>query len=123
MILAAPLSTKSRHTVDFDYRDEYVLMAAHNQSHPDIHKMAILADVAPYSREYHNARQRVVQQAQGDTELEIEYEKIRLGLSVLPDTKHLARPRRKRSPLLTGLPSLTAPPLPRSTGRPCSPFQ
>jgi hypothetical protein len=38
--------------------------------------MAILADVAPYSREYHNVRQRIAQQAQGDTELEIEYEKI-----------------------------------------------
>jgi hypothetical protein len=38
--------------------------------------MAILADVAPYSREYHNIRQRVAQQAKGDTKLEIEYEKI-----------------------------------------------
>ena len=38
--------------------------------------MAILADVAPYSREYHNIRQRVAQEAKGDTELEIEYEKI-----------------------------------------------
>ena len=35
-----------------------------------------LADVAPYSREYHSARQRVAQQARGDIELEIEYEKI-----------------------------------------------
>jgi hypothetical protein len=32
--------------------------------------------VAPYSREYHNVRQRVAQQAKGDTELEIEYEKV-----------------------------------------------
>jgi hypothetical protein len=46
------------------------------EDYPDIHKMAILADVAPYSREYHNVRQRVAQQAKGDTELEIEYEKI-----------------------------------------------
>jgi len=46
------------------------------EDYPDIHKMAILADVAPYSREYHNIRQRVAQQAKGDTELEIEYEKI-----------------------------------------------
>ena len=38
--------------------------------------MAILADVAPYSREYNTYRQRVGKQAQGDTELEIEYEKI-----------------------------------------------
>jgi hypothetical protein len=26
------------------------------EDYPDIHKMAILADVAPYSREYHNTR-------------------------------------------------------------------
>jgi hypothetical protein len=38
--------------------------------------MAILADVAPYSREYHTLRQRVGKLAQGDTELEIEYERI-----------------------------------------------
>jgi hypothetical protein len=38
--------------------------------------MAILADVAPYSREYHTYRQKVGSQAQGNTELEIEYEKI-----------------------------------------------
>jgi hypothetical protein len=46
------------------------------EDYPDIHKMAILADVAPYSREYHNFRQRVAQQVKSDTELEIEYEKI-----------------------------------------------
>jgi len=38
--------------------------------------MAILADVAPYSREYHTYRQKIGKQAQGNTELEIEYEKI-----------------------------------------------
>ena len=38
--------------------------------------MAILADVAPYSREYHTFRQKVGKQAQDNTELEIEYEKI-----------------------------------------------
>ena len=38
--------------------------------------MAILADVAPYSREYQTYRQKVGKQAQGNTELEIEYEKI-----------------------------------------------
>ncbi len=38
--------------------------------------MAILADVAPYSREYNTFRQIVGKQAQGNTELEIEYEKI-----------------------------------------------
>jgi hypothetical protein len=46
------------------------------EDYPDIHKMAILADVAPYSREYNTFRQRVGKQAQGNTELEIEYEKI-----------------------------------------------
>jgi hypothetical protein len=46
------------------------------EDYPDIHKMAILADVAPYSREYHTFRQVVGKQAQGNTELEIEYEKI-----------------------------------------------
>jgi hypothetical protein len=45
------------------------------EDYPDIHKMSILADVAPYSREYHTFRQKVGQEAQGNTELEIEYEK------------------------------------------------
>ena len=35
------------------------------EDYPDIHKMAILADVAPYSREYHTYRQKVGSQAQG----------------------------------------------------------
>jgi hypothetical protein len=43
---------------------------------PNIHKMAILADVAPYSREYNTYRQIVGKEAQNNTELEIEYEKI-----------------------------------------------
>jgi len=46
------------------------------EDYPDIHKMAILADVAPYSAEYHTYRSRVGKEAQGNTELEIEYEKI-----------------------------------------------
>jgi hypothetical protein len=46
------------------------------EDYPDIHKMAILADVAPYSREYNTYRQRVGRQAQDSTELEIKYEKI-----------------------------------------------
>ena len=36
----------------------------------------ISADVAPYSREYNTFRQIVGKQAQGNTELEIEYERI-----------------------------------------------
>jgi hypothetical protein len=46
------------------------------EDYPDIHKLAILADVAPYSREYNTFRQKVGKEAQGNTELEIEYEKI-----------------------------------------------
>ena len=42
----------------------------------DIHKIAILADVAPYSKEYNIFRQKIGKEAQGNTELEIEYEKI-----------------------------------------------
>jgi hypothetical protein len=46
------------------------------EDYPDIHKLAILADVAPYSCEYNTYRQKIGRQAQGNTELEIEYEKI-----------------------------------------------
>lgn len=46
------------------------------EGYRDIHKMAILADVAPYSREYNTYRQIVGKEAEGNTELEIEYEKI-----------------------------------------------
>jgi hypothetical protein len=46
------------------------------EDYPEINKMAILADVAPYSREYNNTRLKVASQARGNTELEIEYEKI-----------------------------------------------
>jgi hypothetical protein len=38
--------------------------------------LAMLADVAPYSREYNTCRQKIGRQAQGNTELEIEYEMI-----------------------------------------------
>jgi hypothetical protein len=47
-----------------------------SEDYPDINKLAILADVAPYSREYNTYRLKVGKQAQGNTELEIEYEKI-----------------------------------------------
>jgi hypothetical protein len=46
------------------------------EDYPDINKMAILADVAPYSREYNTYRLKVGKQAQDSTELQIEYEKI-----------------------------------------------
>lgn len=46
------------------------------EDYPSIHKMAILADVAPYSREYNTYRQIVGKEAETNTELEIEYQKI-----------------------------------------------
>ena len=66
------------------------------EDYPDIHKMAILADVAPYSREYHTYRQMVGKQAQGNTDLEIEYEKI---LTRVKKTRsfHPAEPKRPRA--------------------------
>ena len=48
----------------------------HPEDYPDINKLAILADVAPYSREYNNFRLKVGKQSQSNTELQIEYEKI-----------------------------------------------
>jgi hypothetical protein len=44
--------------------------------YPDIHKLAILADVAPYSREYNIFRSKVGADSTDNTELRIEYEKI-----------------------------------------------
>lgn len=46
------------------------------EDYPDINKLAILADVAPYSREYNIFRQKVAKEAADNTELQIEYEKI-----------------------------------------------
>ena len=46
------------------------------EDYPDINKLAILADVAPYSREFHTFRQKVATEAQDDTELQIEYERV-----------------------------------------------
>jgi len=95
------------------------------EDYPDINKMAILADVAPYSREYNTYRLKVGKQAQGNTELQIEYEKIlervrqtkesviRMddrrspGVAVLPDHKNSAHARAKAWPSrfwLAGLP-------------------
>src|ERR1700751_3931285 len=62
------------------------LRGVNPEDYPDIHKLAILADVAPYSREYNTFRQKVGKQAQGNTELQIEYERI------------LERVRKTRSP-------------------------
>ena len=46
------------------------------EDYPDIHKLRILSDVAPYSREYNLFRQRLSSQARNDTGLEIELDKI-----------------------------------------------
>lgn len=46
------------------------------EDYPDIHKLRILADVAPYSREYNTFRQKVAGEARYDTGLEIELDKI-----------------------------------------------
>jgi hypothetical protein len=46
------------------------------EDYPDIYKMSILADVAPYSREYNSVRQSVLGAGKDDTALRIEYDKI-----------------------------------------------
>ena len=46
------------------------------RDYPDINKLAILADVAPYSREYNIFRSKVGADSANNTELRIEYEKI-----------------------------------------------
>ena len=46
------------------------------EDYPDIHKMSILGDIAPYSREYNTFRQKVGKESQGNTALEIEYQRI-----------------------------------------------
>ena len=46
------------------------------EDYPDINKLAILADVAPYSREYNTYRQKLGSEIGDNNELRIEYEKI-----------------------------------------------
>ena len=46
------------------------------EDYPDINKLAILGDVAPYSREYNIFRSKVGADSADNTELRIEYEKI-----------------------------------------------
>lgn len=46
------------------------------ENYPDIHKLRILSDVAPYSREYNIFRQKVASEARGDTATQIELDKI-----------------------------------------------
>lgn len=52
------------------------LKGVNPEDYPDIHKLRILSDVAPYSREYNMYRQRVASQARNDTGLQIELDKI-----------------------------------------------
>lgn len=79
------------------------------RGYPDINKLAILGDVAPYSREYNIFHSKVGNGALASTELRVEQEKIldrvpdpgvrhpdgQPGLSVLPQPKPLTRPRGK----------------------------
>ena len=46
------------------------------EDYPDITKLSILGDVAPYSREYNRIRAVVEKQSHGDTELRSQYEQI-----------------------------------------------
>jgi hypothetical protein len=52
------------------------LKGVNPEDYPDITKMSILADVAPYSREYQKYAARVRAQAQHDPKLEAEYDRI-----------------------------------------------
>jgi hypothetical protein len=46
------------------------------EDYPDINKLSILADIAPYSREYNRIRAVVDKQANGNPELRAHYEQI-----------------------------------------------
>jgi hypothetical protein len=46
------------------------------EDYPDITKLSILGDVAPYSRQYNRIKAVVGKQSQGDTELRAQYEQI-----------------------------------------------
>jgi hypothetical protein len=46
------------------------------EDYPDINKLSILADVAPYSREYNKIRAVVEKKSHGDTDLRAQYEQV-----------------------------------------------
>jgi hypothetical protein len=46
------------------------------EDYPDINKLSILGDIAPYSREYNRIRAVVEKQANGDLDLRARYEQI-----------------------------------------------
>lgn len=52
------------------------LKGVNPENYPDIYKLRILSDVAPYSREYNQYRQKVAGEAHHNTELQIELDKI-----------------------------------------------
>jgi hypothetical protein len=74
------------------------LKGVNPEDYPDIHKLRILSDVAPYSREYNLFRQRVASQARNNTGLQIELDKIIDRVrqvkesSVLMDERHFTGP-------------------------------
>src|ERR1017187_5077617 len=52
------------------------LVGLNPEDYPDINKLGILADIAPYSREYNRIRAVVDKQANGNPELRAHYEQI-----------------------------------------------
>jgi hypothetical protein len=46
------------------------------EDYPDINKLAILGDVAPYSRQFNQVRSRVDKASQGNNELRAQFEEI-----------------------------------------------
>ena len=67
---AVPFRTKGTRLTGAGYEALHPeLKDIHPEDYPDINKLAILADVAPYSREYNNFRLKVGKQAQSNTEL------------------------------------------------------
>jgi hypothetical protein len=52
------------------------LQGVNPEDYPDINKLSILSDIAPYSREHNLYRQKVAGQARNSTELQIELDKI-----------------------------------------------
>lgn len=56
------------------------------EDYPDLTKMSILGDVAPYSVEYRRIAARVKEQAFRDTETRIEYEKIAQRVQAMKDS-------------------------------------
>ena len=73
LLIYPPCQANGRALIEF--HDEYVLSVGPSQS-PDINKMSILADVAPYSREYQKYAGIVRHHSQYDSDLRAEYERI-----------------------------------------------